>query len=119
MTVSGVDQILVDLVADHPPVAFECERGQLFESDGMAIKRNYYDDTHLLFGIALLDAQERPARYSACFTGVDCPPGNQDWHAVRIVRSPDGRATYNHYFDADGEKIMTLDCKTQQCWGVD
>jgi hypothetical protein len=35
------------------------------------------------------------------------------------VRSPDGRATYNHYFDSDGKKVMTLDCKTDQCWGVD
>jgi hypothetical protein len=95
------------------------ESGQLFESDGMAIKRNYYDDTHLLFGIALLDRNEQPAEYSACFTGVDCPPGNQTWHAVRIVRSPDGRATYNHYFDAQGRKILTLDCKTDECWGVD
>ncbi|MBZ0235376.1 MAG: hypothetical protein K8M05_23815, partial [Deltaproteobacteria bacterium] len=94
------------------------EDGGLFESDGMAIKRNYYDDTHLLFGIALLDARERPADYTACFTGVTCPP-NESWHAVRIVRSPDGRATYNHYFDHVGRKIMTLDCKRDQCWGVD
>ncbi len=93
--------------------------GALFQSDGMAIKRNYYDDTHLLFGIALLDARERPAFYEACFTGVRCPPGGEHWHAVRIVRSPDGRATYNHYFDADGRKLMTLDCKSDQCWGVD
>jgi hypothetical protein len=95
------------------------EHGDLIESDGMAIKRNYYDDNHLLFGIALLDRNGQPARYNACFTGVVCPPEDEPWHAVRIVRSPDGRATYNHYFDHEGRKTMTLDCKTQQCWGVD
>lgn len=91
--------------------------GELLESDGMAIKRNYYDDTHMLFGIVLLDRDERPSKYTACFTGAICP--TEDWHAVRIVRSPDGRATYNHYFDSTGAKVMTLDCKTQKCWGDD
>ncbi len=95
------------------------EDGDLLESDGMAIKRNYYDDTHRLFGLVLLDAQGAPSRYDACFTGVKCPALGQPWHAVRVVRSPDGRPTHNHYFDHDGKLIMTLDCRQEQCWGGD
>lgn len=91
--------------------------GQLFEVQGMAIKRNYYDDSHRLFGIVLLDARGKPSMYSSCYTGVYCP-GNATipWHAVRLVRSPMGRIISNEYFDTDGQLIEAVDCKQLQCW---
>lgn len=95
-------------------------QGQIQEVDGMAIKRNYYDDSHRLFGVILLDKQGQPARYASCYVAVTCPTdanGNPlPWHAVRLLRSPMGRVTSNVYFDRSGRSIYTTDCKTQQCW---
>lgn len=93
------------------------EDGALVAADGMAIKRNYYDDRHRLFGLVLLDTNGQPAHYASCFTGVECP--DDPWHAVRVVRSPDGRVTHNHYFDHHGKLMVTIDCRQDQCWGVD
>ncbi len=91
--------------------------GQLLESFGMAIRRNFYDDSHRLFGVVLLDRRGQPARYTACFTGVRCP--DRPWHAVRLVRTSDGKVSENLYFDDKGQLISTLDCRREQCWGDD
>jgi hypothetical protein len=90
--------------------------GHLAEANGMAIQRRYYDESHRLFGLALFDKDDKPARYTACFAGISCPGGGQPWHAVRIVYGPSGRETANEYFDEHGQLIGTIDCRTQLCW---
>lgn len=89
-------------------------RGKLYNVRGMAIRAAIYDQGHRRFGLLLYDAQQRPASYRACFTGVRCP--GKAWHAVRIMRNPQGKVTTNLYFDRDGQLIHTLNCDKQRCW---
>jgi hypothetical protein len=80
----------------------------------MATQRRLYDAGHRLFALILLDRSGGPAHYAGCFTGRDCP--TRDWHAVRLVRGPNGRAVANQFFDAGGQLIDTIDCDTRRCW---
>ncbi len=88
--------------------------GDVVESMGMATQRRLYDAGHRLFALILLDRSGQPAHYAGCFTGRDCP--TRDWHAVRLVRGPNGRAITNQFFDAAGQLIDTVDCDTRRCW---
>ncbi len=88
--------------------------GNVYDVLGMASQRRIYDVGHRLFGLLLLDKEGRPARYTGCFTGRDCP--TRDWHAVRIFRGANGHVTKNEYFDADGQLIETQDCDVKRCW---
>jgi hypothetical protein len=89
-------------------------RGELVESLGLAIRRQLYDRGHRLFGVLLFDAQERPASYTGCFTGVECP--DSAWHAVRVQRAPNGRLLKNQYFDARKQLLLELDCSRSMCF---
>ncbi len=88
--------------------------GALIEVMGTAIRRELYDAGHRKFAVLLLNRGARPARYTGCYSGVDCPRGA--WHAVRIVRSATGAVEKNQYFDAAGQLIHTLQCRQQRCW---
>jgi len=90
------------------------QRGELVESLGLAIRRQLYDRGHRLFGVLLFDAQDRPARYGGCFTGVECP--DTAWHAVRVVRATNGRLVKNQYFDARRQLVLELDCARSKCF---
>jgi hypothetical protein len=90
------------------------ESGDVVEALGMASQRRLYDSGHRLFALLLFDRSGKPAHYSGCFTGRDCPA--RDWHAVRIFRGDNGHTTRNEYFDADGQLVETLDCDSQRCW---
>ncbi len=90
------------------------ESGDVVEALGMASQKRLYDSSHRLFALLLFDRNGKPAHYSGCFTGRDCP--TRDWHAVRIFRGDNGHVTKNEYFDADGKLIDTLDCDTHRCW---
>jgi hypothetical protein len=90
------------------------ESGDFVEALGMAAQRRLYDPGHRLFALILLDKAGKPARYTGCFTGRDCPA--RDWHAVRIYRGPNGRVVKNVYFDADGQLVETMDCDQKRCW---
>jgi hypothetical protein len=100
---------------DHLSVARELDAaGQPIEGDGLASRTQLYDQGHRLFAVLLFDRDERPARYTQCFVGVDCP--DVPWHAVRIVRSADGKVVQNLFFDADAQRIETMDCTEHRCW---
>lgn len=86
----------------------------LVEVMGGAIRRELYDPGHRRFAVLVLDRNARPARYTGCYAGVDCPRG--PWHAVRIVRSASGAVERNQYFDAAGQLIHTLRCNQARCW---
>jgi len=88
--------------------------GDVVDSMGMATQRRLYDAGHHLFALILFDRSGQPAHYTGCFTGRDCP--TRDWHAVRIVRGPNGRAIKNQFFDAGGQLIETIDCDSKRCW---
>jgi hypothetical protein len=88
--------------------------GDVLEALGMAVQRRLYDPGHRLFALLLFDRAGKPARYTGCFTGRDCPA--RDWHAVRIFRGANGRVIRNAYFDADGQLIENMDCDTRRCW---
>ena len=90
------------------------QTGDSVEALGMAAQRRLYDSSHRLFALLLFDRNGKPAHYTGCFTGRDCPA--HDWHAVRIFRGDNGHVTKNEYFDADGKLIETLDCDTHRCW---
>ncbi len=89
-------------------------RGGLVESLGMAIRRQLYDRGHRLFAVLLFDAQDRPARYAGCFTGATCP--SEAWHAVRVVRAPNGRVLKNQFFDAGRRLVQEIDCARARCF---
>jgi hypothetical protein len=88
--------------------------GDVLESLGMHVQSRLYDPGHRLFALLLFDKAGKPARYTGCFTGRDCPA--RDWHAVRIFRGANGRVTRNAYFDADGQLIENIDCDSRRCW---
>jgi len=90
------------------------ESGDSVEALGMSAQRRLYDSSHRLFALLLFDKNGKPAHYTGCFTGRDCPA--RDWHAVRIFRGDNGHTTKNEYFDADGQLIETMDCDTHRCW---
>lgn len=100
---------------DHP---FESQsfddKNHLVEQSGTATIRELYDVRHQRFAIVLLDKSGKPARYTACFTGATCP--TSPWHAVRIVRLGDGTVEYNQFFDADGQLIEAISCRTNKCF---
>jgi hypothetical protein len=88
--------------------------GNLEESLGMTTRRDLYDTAHRHFAILLLDRAGKPARYTGCYTGVTCP--KQPWHAVRLVRGPDGAVNQNQFFDAAGQLLQTVDCRVTSCF---
>jgi hypothetical protein len=90
--------------------------GTAIEAGGVATRRDLFDGNHRLFGALLLDKAGHPARYTGCYTGVQCPW--REWHAVRIVRRPDGSAEKNLFFDAQGKLLETQECTTAQCWDM-
>lgn len=100
---------------DHPfeSQSFDAD-GHLIEQQGTATIRELYDIRHQRFAIVLLDANGKPARYSACFTGATCP--DRPWHAVRIVRLGDGTVESNQFFDEDGQLIEAISCRTSKCF---
>ncbi len=91
--------------------------GKLIDSSGSTIRHNLWDATHHLFGIQLLDAQEKPAHFRGCYTGSTCP--STAWHAVRINRRVNGMVVSNQFFDADGQLIATIDCRSKPCFDGD
>jgi hypothetical protein len=88
--------------------------GKLIETMGSAVRRDLYDASHRRFGILMLDAAEKPAKYAGCYAGATCPSG--DWHALRIVRHADGTAARNMFFDQAGQLIETFDCLDTRCF---
>jgi hypothetical protein len=100
---------------DHPfeSQSFD-ETGHLMEQSGTATIRELYDIRHQRFAVVLLDANGKPARYTACFTGATCP--ERAWHAVRIVRLGDGTVESNQFFDEDGQLIEAISCRTNKCF---
>ncbi|MBN2495320.1 MAG: hypothetical protein JXR96_12055 [Deltaproteobacteria bacterium] len=88
--------------------------GTLADSLGMSIQRRLYDPGHRLFAVLLYDKDDAPARYTGCFTGARCP--ERPWHAVRVVRTPNGRVDTNLFFDADRQLVLSMDCTTNPCW---
>lgn len=100
---------------DHLSVSGELDAaGQPIGSNGMASYRQLYDPGHRRFAMLLYDRQERPARYTGCFVGVDCP--GTAWHAVRIVRTPEGKVVSNIFFDHAARRIHTTDCAISLCF---
>lgn len=89
--------------------------GKLVDVLGLAIKRYLYDEGHRDFAKLLFDVDDRPARYTGCFTGQQCP--GQTWHALRVRRTANGKVASNVYFDHDGQLKATLDCSKKRCWG--
>lgn len=89
------------------------EAGNLLESLGMAVRRDLYDVEHRRFAIVLLDKAGKPARYTGCYGGSTCP---KMWHAVRLVRRPDGIVDKNQFFDDKGQLIDTKDCSKVRCF---
>ena len=104
---------------DHP---FESQSydasNHLVAQEGMATMRELYDIRHQRFALVLLDVDGKPAKYTACFTGATCPdpPQKRPWHAVRIVRLGDGTVEYNQFFDADGQLMEAVNCRTSKCF---
>lgn len=88
--------------------------GTTHEVHGMSSQRYLYDAKHRLFGSLLLDKAGNPARYTGCFTGLDCP--DTAWHAVRIVRRADGVAIANVFFDAAGQRLVEHACAKKRCF---
>ena len=73
-----------------------------------------YDSSGQLDAMLLFDEEHRPARYTGCFTGHQCP--DVAWHAVRVVRDATGRVTGNRFFDAAGHLVVELPCNANDCW---
>ena len=89
------------------------KNGALMEAYGMAVRRDLYDAAHRHFALVILDKAGKPARYTGCFGGVSCA---KVWHAVRIVRKPDGVAEKNQFFDEKGQLTETKDCDKVRCF---
>lgn len=88
--------------------------GALHPALGSAIQRRIYDQGHRLFGVLLYDNHRKPARYRGCYTGRTCP--DQPWHAMRVVREPNGSVSRNLFFDREGQLIRTVLCERARCW---
>lgn len=88
--------------------------GQVIEVLGMSYRKTIYDEGHRVFGFLLFDKGRKPAAYRGCFTGRTCPP--RPWHAVRVMRRPNGSVSSNLFFDRDGQLIHTVDCGKHLCW---
>lgn len=91
------------------------EQGALTEALGVAIRKDLYDTAHRRFGILLYDRAGQPARNTGCYTGATCPDG-EPWHAVRIVRRPDGSVEKNLFFDEGKRLIDTKFCSSTPCF---
>jgi hypothetical protein len=87
--------------------------GQVIETLGNAVRRDLYDIAHRKFAVVLLDKDGKPARYTGCYGGSTCP---KTWHAMRIVRKPDGIVDKNQFFDERGQLIETKDCGNVRCF---
>ena len=81
---------------------------------GLARSRRLYDKAHRLFAILHFGEDGQPARYRGCFVGYTCP--DEPWHAVRVVRGPDGTALQNLFFDADRQLVGSIACETARRW---
>lgn len=89
------------------------ENGELVEVNGPSTRRDLYDDRHRMFGILQLDKGGNPTMYTGCYTGVTCPT---HWHALRLVRRPDGKVEKSEFFDVDGQLVETVDCRESSCF---
>jgi hypothetical protein len=90
------------------------ESGALTEAFGVAIRKDLFDATHRRFGILLYDRTGQPARNPGCYTGATCPP--RPWHAVRIVRRPDGSVEKNLFFDEHKKLLAAELCSAVPCF---
>ncbi len=100
---------------DHRVTSSYYDRaGQQIAVLGAKRRRDLYDAKHRRFGIVMDDGTGRPVAYTGCFSGVQCP--EQGWHAVRIVRRPDGNVEQNLFFNARGGLIKTQACATVSCF---
>ena len=90
------------------------ERGALTESFGVAIRKDLFDTAHRRFGLVLYDRTGQPASNSGCYTGATCP--GLPWHAVRILRRPDGSVEKNLFFDTSKKLIDTKYCSATPCF---
>lgn len=81
---------------------------------GARRRRDLFDAKHRRFGLVMDDGAGNPVDYTGCFGGVACP--EPSWHAVRVVRRPDGAVDQNLFFNARGVLIKTQPCATVPCF---
>tara|TARA_R110002096_G_scaffold350395_3_gene543598 strand:- start:48084 stop:49856 length:1773 start_codon:yes stop_codon:yes gene_type:complete len=112
---TSVSRSIYDNYDHTSQVLREDEQGNLISSNGMSKMTFLYDPGHQIFGVLLLDADDKPAHYGACFVGLKCP--SQPWHALRVMRSANGQLLSNIFFDAQKLEIKTVDCATSKCFG--
>ena len=100
---------------DHTVETEDRDKAGALSADlGMARKRYIYDSGHRNFGQILFNAKGEPAKYRGCFSGQRCT--SKAWHALRIMRRPNGSVAENLFFDRDGQLIDTINCKKELCW---
>lgn len=100
---------------DHRVVSAYFNRdGQPIEVLGARRRRDLFDAKHRRFGLVMDDGAGNPVDFTGCFGGVACPAPS--WHAVRVVRRPDGAVDQNLFFNSRGVLIKTQPCATVPCF---